>query len=320
MRNVVSHQRVESLRRFDQARRSAIIKTIAAKLTGQETHLLPFADVRRNLRQQNPLYRGASEVALDAIVGSVGRYKEFTRQYLPLNDGLRERWIAVDDLATSMTGWPPIDLYQVGNIYFVKDGNHRVSVARQLKHLTIEAHIWEFPDDLQISPDDNLDTIFIQLGERNFLAKTNLDELIPDHGIRFTTPGRFNELLAQIENLRATLALIDGYEMGHDEAVVAWYEMVYLPAIQIIEESTLLDDFSGRTEADLFVWMSLHREQIEDCYGECTSLAELAELLAAAYKEGSIERLTRNVRRLLGSQDLPPLQSPDGSGVAVEES
>ena len=320
MRNSVSYKRIESLRRFDQARRTAIIKTIAAKLTGQETNLLPFADVRRNLRQQNPLYRGVHEVSLDSIVGSVGRYNEFTRQYLPLNDGLKERWIAVDDLATSMTGWPPIDLYQVGNIYFVKDGNHRVSVARQLKYLTIEAHIWEFPNEIQIDPEDNLDAIFIQLGGRNFFAKTNLDALIPDHGIRFTTPGRFNELLAQIENLRATLSLIDEHEMAYDEAVVAWYEMVYLPAVQIIKESTLLDDFSGRTEADLFVWMSLHRERIEDCYGTCKSLAELAELLATAYKEGSIERLTRNVRRLLGSQDLPPLQSPDGSGVAVEES
>ena len=313
MKNGRLQQRFESLRRFDQARRSALINTITARLTGQETHLLSFDEVRRNLRQQNPLYRGVQEVELESIVGSVGRYKEFTRQYLPMNDNLKERWISVDGLASSMSGWPPIDLYQVGNIYFVKDGNHRVSVARQLKHITIEAHVWEFPDNVQVEPDDNFDAVFIQLDEQNFMTKTNLDELIPDHGIQFTSPGRYNELLAQIEDLQATLAIIDEQEIAYEEALMAWYEMIYLPAVQIIGESTLLDDFAGRTEADLFVWLSQHREPLEDCYGEGKNLAELAQLLADDYKEGSIDKLARNVRRLLGSQDLPPLQSPDGS-------
>ncbi len=313
MENGTLQKRFESLRRFDQARRSALINTITARITGQEVHLLSFDEVRRNLRQQNPLYRGVREIDLAAVVGSVGRYKEFTRQYLPMNDSLRERWITVDGLASSMKGWPPIELYQVGNIYFVKDGNHRVSVARQLKHVTIEAHVWEFPDDIQVGPEDNFDTVFIQLGEKNFMAKTNLDELIPDHDIRFTSPGRYNELLAQIESLQSALTIIDEQEIAYDEAVVAWYEMVYLPAVQIIEESTLLDDFAGRTEADLFVWLSQHREYLEDCYGEGKSLTELAQLLADDYREGSIDKLARNVRRLFGSQDLPPLQSPDDS-------
>ena len=268
MKNAGLQKRLESLRRFDQARRSALINTITARLTGQDTHLLSFEEVRRNLRQQNPLYRGVQEVELTAIVGSVGRYKEFTRQYLPMNDALKERWIAVDSLASSMTGWPPIDLYQVGNIYFVKDGNHRVSVARQLKHMTIEAHVWEFPDDIEVGPDDNFNIFFIQLDERDFMKQTNLDVLIPEHGICFTSPGRYSELLAQIEDLQSTLAIIDEHEMADDEAVLAWYEMVYLPAIQIIGESTLLDDFPGRTEADLFVWMSQHRERIEAIYGK----------------------------------------------------
>ena len=313
MKNGRLQQRFESLRRFDQARRSALINTITARLTGQEIHLLSFDDVRRNLRQQSPLYRGVKQVELESIVGSVGRYKEFTRQYLPMNDNLKERWISVDGLASSMSGWPPIELYQVGNIYFVKDGNHRVSVARQLKHVTIEAHVWEYPDNIQVEPDDNFDAVFIQLGEQNFMTKTNLDELIPDHGIQFTSPGRYNELLAQIEDLQAKLTIIDEQDIAYEDAIMAWYEMVYLPAVQIIEESTLLDDFAGRTEADLFVWLSQHREPLEDCYGEGKNLAELAQLLADDYKEGSIDKLARNVRRLLGSQDLPPLQSPDGS-------
>ena len=295
-----------ALKRFREARKQAERDQLASLLTGRDNQIIPFEVVRRELRQQNPLYRGIVNVPLEAIVGSVGRYQEFTRQFLPLNDSLAERWIGVDKLAQNM-GWPPIELYQVGPAYFVKDGNHRVSVARQLGMATIEAHVWEFPVEAEFSPDAKLDDILIELGEANFLAKTQLDMLYPDHKIHFTTPGRYIELLAQIDDLRQTLAIIDGEEMSYEEAVTAWYEMVYLPAIQIIQDSTLLADFPGRTEADLFAWMSKYRDVLRERYGEYDNLADLAELLATHYKEGTLQKTTRQVRRLLGQEALPPL-------------
>lgn len=299
--------RNEALHRFEQARRQALFDRVAARLTGRDNRVLPFAVIRDKLRQQSPLYRGIQEIPLVQIVGSVGRYQEFTRNFLPLNDGLRERWVTVDSLATS-TGWPPIDVYKVGDVYFVRDGNHRVSVARQLDIPTIEAHVWEYPEEVQIGSEDKLDDVLIRLGERNFMGKTRLDELYPAHNIYFTSPGRYPELLAQIEDLRGKLALIDGEEMPYIEAVAAWYEMVYLPTIQIIRDSTLLDDFPGRTEADLFAWLSVYRERLKECHGDYDSLADLAQILADKYKEGGIAKAARRVRRLLGSDALPPLE------------
>ncbi|MCP4357188.1 MAG: hypothetical protein GY796_04110 [Chloroflexi bacterium] len=304
--NESAKSRNDALFRFGQVRRRATLDQVAARLTGRDTRLLPFDAVRNELRQQNPMYTGIEEIPVEAIVGSVGRYREFNRQFLPLSDSIQERWVGVDALATTI-GWPPIEVYQVGNVYFVRDGNHRVSVARQMETSTIEAHVWEYPADIDINPDDDLDKIFIQLGERTFIEKTHLDEIAPDHNIHFTSPGRYTELMIQIQELRQILSEIDGEEMPYQEAVAAWYEMVYLPTVQIIHESTLLVDFPGRTEADLFVWVSKYRRYLQELFGEYDNLADLAQILAERYREGSLSRLTRQVRRLLGSHELPPL-------------
>ncbi|MCA9956350.1 MAG: hypothetical protein KC434_16595, partial [Anaerolineales bacterium] len=250
------------------------------------------------------------------------RYKTFTRKFLPLTRGVEERWVAVDALA-SRTGWPPVELYQVGNIYFVQDGNHRVSVARQLGMNAIEAHVRAYPVDLEVDPSENLDQIFIQLGEQNFLAMTGLAERVPDHNIQFTSPGRYTELLAQIRNLQQVLSQIDDEPMAWETAVDAWYEMIYLPTVQIIHDSTLLADFPGRTEADLFAWLSQHRERLEERYGACHNLADLAQFLADEYREPALPRLTRQVRRLLGvagePPDLPSLEEVDDSDPTAED-
>lgn len=309
--NDLHQYRYNAMRHFDQARRQAQLDQLSARLTGRDNRILPFEAIRSRLRQQNQLYRGLHEVALDDIVGSVGRYHEFTRQFLPLSDDLRERWVGIDTLTLSATGWPPVELYQVGDVYFVKDGHHRVSVARQLDIPSVEAHVWEFPADVPITSQDSFDEVLIRLEKRRFLEQTQLDRLYPDHNLVFTAPCRYEELLAQIEELRHTLAQIDGYEKPYYESVEDWYELIYLPTIQIIHDSGLLAEFPGRTEADLFVWLSMHRERLEDVYGAYDSLEALAHRLAALYKEGSLERLARQVRRLLGSNALPPLAGLD---------
>jgi hypothetical protein len=299
-----------ALKRFRDARKQAGRDQLAAILTGRDNRVIPFEAIRHELSQKNASYRGIQNIPLAAVVGSVGRYQEFTRRFLPLNDGLAERWIGVDSLARAK-GWPPIEVYKVGNIYFVKDGNHRVSVAQQLSLDTIEAKVWEFPGGAAISPQHNLDEMLIELGYVNFMQKTNLAQMHPDHGLRFTTPGQHTELLAQIEDLRQKLSLIDDEEMAYSEAVAAWYEMLYLPAVQIIEDSTLLDDFPGRTKSDLFVWLSQNREALREQYGDYENLADLAEILAKHYKEGTLQKAARQVRRLLGQEKLPPLAEID---------
>lgn len=302
------NRRSLSKQKFDLARRQARMEEMTAWITGRDTNLLPFDEIRKNLRQQSPLYRGIQDVPLEKIVGSVGRFKDLTRHFLPRHDQMQERWIGID-LLIDKSGWPPIELYQIGVVYFVKDGNHRISVARQMDMAQIEAHVWEYPEEIQITAEDQIDDVLIRFHDRMLMETTGLADRYANHGICFTTPGRHVELLAQIEDLRCKLQWLDEREIPYDEAVDAWYEIVYLPTIQIIGESTLLADFPGRTEADLFVWISTHREQLRSECGceEFENLSDLAQILADRYKEGGLGRVTRQIRRFLGSEALPPL-------------
>lgn len=304
---------------FQEARRQARREELTAWLRGKgsSSTLLPFEAIRSELPAQTPVYMGVQQIALDKIVGSLGRYREFTRTFLPLSDSLYERWVNVESLAHSR-GWPPIEVFEIGGVYFIKDGNHRAAIARQMNNQTIEAHVWSFPEPITIGPDESLDEILIRLGQRNFLRRTQLDQVFPDHDIQFTAPGRYGELLSQIEWLRRVLSQVDEEEMSYQEAVVNWYELIYLPTVQVIRETHLLDEFPGRTEADLFVWLSQHRRQFGEEYGQYETLGDLAQLLADRHRESSLGKMVRQVRKILGTETLPPLSSP-GDDATTDE-
>ncbi|MBW7958903.1 MAG: hypothetical protein LC131_08370 [Anaerolineae bacterium] len=303
---------------FEKARHQAERVRLTSWLLGRDARLLPFDAIRRNLRQQSPLYRGIQDVPIEQVIGSVGRYDDMTRTFLPLNDAMKERWIKMAELARS-EGWPPVELYKVGDVYFVRDGNHRLSAARQLNYPTVEAHVWEFPDEITINPDDSLDVVINRFREQSFLEATGLKERYPDYDIHFTISGRYPELLAQIEELRQKLGFIDEREVSFQEAADAWYELIYLPSVQIIRESGLLNAFPGRTEADLFAWMSFHRDHLREEYGEFENLADLAQTLMNVYRETPSARVGRRVRQLLGSDELPPLAGLERSQSDEEE-
>jgi hypothetical protein len=116
---------------WKQARRVAFAQDVLAAFTKRPADLLPFEEVRQKLQLSNMRYLGLQDVPLDHIVGSVGRYQDFTRAFLPRWDDLQDRWQRIDRLVITGADLPPIELYKVGQVYFVRDGNHRVSVARQ---------------------------------------------------------------------------------------------------------------------------------------------------------------------------------------------
>ena len=308
--------RMEALRNFDSARRKARRSELSSRLTGKDGRLLSFEVIRDEMRLTNPLYKGIEQIEVDQIIGSLGRYEDFTRHFLPLTDSARERWVGIEGLAAAQ-GWPPIEAYQIGNVYFIKDGNHRTAVARGMGNKTIEAHVWAFPTAIEIDADANIDEILAQAGEQVFLERTKIDALVPDYNIRFTIPGQYQELLAQIEDLSLKLAKIDGERPSPEDAVMAWYEIVYLPTVQIISDSTLLQDFTGRTEADLFAWLSRHRNSWAETVDGTPNLADLAQLLADDHKERGLSKVTRQVRNLLGGDLLPPLEATPPSDEPV---
>jgi uncharacterized ParB-like nuclease family protein len=134
-----------AIQEFHRARRRAGFERLLARLWGRSAALVCFREVRDGLAPEASRRLGIQEIALEAIVGSVGRCGDYTREFLPLKDSDLERWARVMEAAAAVRDLPPIRVYRVGDVYFVFDGHHRVSVARQLERTHIVARVVEIP-------------------------------------------------------------------------------------------------------------------------------------------------------------------------------
>jgi hypothetical protein len=292
----------ESAKEFSNARQQAFIEEWLSFFTGRPNDLLSFEEVRQNLRLQDSSYKGLQNIEVDKIVGSVGRYRDFTRRFLPKSNTTEERWRRVDAVAHDQ-GYPPIDVFKVGDVYFVRDGNHRVSVARAHKAETIEAYVIEYKTAVPVEKDDDLDDILLKLERTKFLAQTQLDQLRPDHQIVLTEPGRYHLLMEHIAFHKYLKETELSREISYEEAVTSWHDTVYMPIVVEILRSGVLNDTPERTEADLYTWLLLHRAEFDQ---ELKALGyvpteELIEWLKR-------ERATNPFARLMGlfRQQLDP--------------
>jgi hypothetical protein len=213
---------------------------------------------------QDSTYKGLHEIELDKIVGSVGRYRDFTRTFLPKSDRSEHRWRRVDAVTHDLVGTPPIEVFKIGDVYFVRDGNHRVSVARSHGAKTIEAYVIEYRTPIHIENTDELDDILMKVERTKFLEDTKLDEIRPDHNVEFTEPGRYRFVGRNITFHKFLRETEMGRQLSDEEAVASWYDNVYIPIVNLIRERGILNDFPGRTEADLYAWFVLHRAALEE--------------------------------------------------------
>lgn len=288
---------IEAGKSWHRARQAAGIEAILDIIRTRSHDLLPFDEVQKSLRLSSKSYRGLQDIPLTQIRGSVGRYRDFTGTFLPKKEELGDRWKRVSMVASTI-GIPPIEVYQVGEAYFVLDGNHRVSVARHNAQDTIQAYVWEFITPVGLSSTADLDELLIRAEYTEFLEHTRLDKLRPEQKIEFTTPGRYRELEYQIAMYRQILEQIDGEPATYEDAVTAWYDMVYTPAVQIIQERDTLKRFPARTEADLFIWVWRHRQDLQQS-GEATSVARIADELPQEGLRGAVSRLWQSLGRWL---------------------
>jgi len=253
---------------FHAARQRAAVEEILARLTGKSNQLLSYEEVAQKLKLQARAERGVQFIPLNAIVGSVGRDTDFTRSFLPRNPSDEERWVRVKaSLDRSTTGWPPIEVYQVGEVYFVLDGNHRVSVARQEGWEKIEARVIEIKTSIPLTPDVSLDDLIVKAEYADFLDETEILKLRPDADLNVSIPGQYDKLREYIQVHRYFMGLDFQRDITWEEALTHWYDTEYLPLIELIRERDLLRWFPGRTETDLYLWFSEHRAALQEQLG-----------------------------------------------------
>lgn len=247
---------------FRQARFKAFLNRIVAFLSGRPTRLLSYEEVREKLHIGGPLYRGVQQVPLEKIVGSLNRYHQFDRAFLPLDDSIAERWQRVAHAFYREISLPPVVLYKVGDVYFVVDGHHRVSVARQQGQEFIEAEVRECQTRINITPDLKPEDLEIIHEKVHFLERTNLNQLRPDAKIKLTIPDGFSRMLEHIAVHRYFMGIDFQRPISEEEAVTHWYDTVYLPVVQIIRDSSILEEFPDRTEGDLYLWVMDHQRHL----------------------------------------------------------
>lgn len=290
---LVGNPRAAADMAFESARRQAFFESLVAHLHHRPLDLLPFDAVRVQLGLVTSYARGLHQIPLDKIVGSVGKYQEFNRSFFPRSERDRERWKSVYATNLQDQGLPPIEVYQVGDVYFVIDGNHRVSIARQMGATTIEAYVTEFASPIPLAPDAELPDLILESEKARFLALTRLKELRPEADVRASCPGAYKQLEDLIIARGCVYCLSNSCEMDWEEAVTRWYDEGYRPIVQLIRSFRLLDRFPENTETDLYLWIMEHRQALSRAAQADGEIAGLMQHLASEHAPGRLKSLLR---------------------------
>ncbi|MCW5851352.1 MAG: universal stress protein [Anaerolineae bacterium] len=289
MASVLDSREQIAAHHFNQARQQGTIQDILARLTGRSNDLLSYEEVRRQLKGHVIGKRDLHEIPVAAIIGSVGRYQDFTRQFLPRNPSTVGRWSKIKVEMEGAQGVWPIEVYKVGDAYFVLDGNHRVSVARAEGASHIEAYVTEVETRVPLTPDVSPDTLILKAEQTDFFEATDLDQTRPEANLTVTNPGQYEALLDDIEDKRRVMTEAQGGEVSLAAAATAWYEEVYLPIVHVIRERGMLRDFPNRTETDLYVWISRRRAELEETLGWAIDVGTAAADVASARGKSPVQ-------------------------------
>ena len=297
---------------FARARVKAFFGEIAAMIARRPNEPLSFEAVKRSLKVFGQAYRGVQTVSIDKIVGSATlRYSDFDRAFLPTQTRTKSRWRNIDRLYYQNVDLPPVQLYQIGEFYFVRDGHHRISVARERGQQFIEAELIEVQTRVPLSPDLTVHDLELAGEYGDFLERTQIDKLRPEQSIKFSEPGGYARLIEHIAVHRYFMGIEKDHKIPWQDAVVSWYDNLYMPAVKVIHEHDMLKEFPRRTDADLYLWIMDHYYFLNE-QNENVALEDAAVDFAVHYSQRIDRKLLRSMRQavaeFLGAEDLMPIE------------
>ncbi len=272
---------------FTKAHRKEMYRRLARIVRGSGPAPLPsFNDLRTRLHLFQQTYAGLQTIEVDKIVGTVDRSDDFDRDFLPRSPQTRERWERLERAFPSL-GFPPISVYQINDVYFVIDGNHRVALAKQRRAEFIDAEVTEIHTDIEINEDIDFEKIIYLEQARHFMQQSGLERSRPMARIDFSRPQGFAELLDVVKAHGYDLMMEQDKVLQPHEIAADWYDRIYLPAVEAIRWEKLLELETGSTEGDLFLWVLQRRRKHDPQQGEQS--LEDAIRQAADDQEGRIK-------------------------------
>jgi hypothetical protein len=306
--------------RYNRNVRKAQMQDLLGLITGTNTNLVNFEELAKRLRIRQEVGRRLEQVPVEKIVGSLGRYHDFTREFLPRARVNSDRWARLDAALNALESIPPVELYKIGEVYFVQDGNHRVSVARANRIDVLEAYVTELASPILLTLSDfERERWIIKMEYVDFLHETRLDVLRPGADLLLTVPGQYPIILNHI-NVHGYLQNMEldrqgaTHRLGPSDIVMSWYDTIYVPVVEAIRRYNLLHEFPDRTESDLYLWITKHREKLSEGFGLGPLSAEMAvSTFAELYSENPVQRTLKGIKvglhRTLG--DEKPLGMSD---------
>lgn len=296
---------------FSKARNKAFINELQHLLNPDETKMISFNQVKKLLKPQNETYIGMRTIPISKIVGSEGRYKDFDNQFLPKSSFLKERWEHVDEAVIKDITLPPISVYELGGLYFVRDGNHRVSVAKSKGIEFIDADIISLKTEIKLSPVRTLAGMIKQIiswEKKNFYFETKFGEITDYWCLDFSTPGQYDIIYQHILTHKYFINQNKTEEIPIDEAITSWFKTVYLPVIRTIEKYKITKYLKGTTESDLYVWIITFWDELKRRLGDDVPLDSLVSDIQKEYKKTPL-KIIKNIMKKLIMKSKPVKRS-----------
>jgi hypothetical protein len=236
---------------FSRARRRQALSRLAARLRREPDDvnvILPFDEVVEALGRRGERRLGLQTIALDSIVGTVDRSREFDRSFRPTSRQVRYRWERIANAIRRGEAMPPIDVYRIGDLHFVRDGHHRVSVARQLGLEVIEAYVTEIVTAVAAEGAVLRGDLPTKDHQRLFFERVPLAR---EQRARIELPrGSWYAVLAEgVEAWGFRAMQARGEHLSRERVAQMWFEQEYLPVVEMLREADLVQ---GATEAEAY--------------------------------------------------------------------
>lgn len=286
---------------FNKARSKASISRILNTLTPEKQDLLSLEDIKGLLKPKSESYLGMKTIEIELIVGSEGRYNDFNRTFLPKREFIRSRWENVDKAHLKSIILPPIKLYEIGGAYFVRDGNHRVSVAKLQGVRSIDAEVIRLDTEIPLGPEltrSEIEKAIIRYEKDRVFSNTELSKIINKNEIDFSATGRFHEILRHIQGHKYFINEDKTEEIPFVEAGLSWYRNLYMPIVNIVRDERILGRFPGRTEGDLYMWIIKHWDELKKRNGENFTLQDAAVNFSSKYGKSYFQQFLNLLKKI----------------------
>jgi hypothetical protein len=246
---------------YSRARRRRVVASLARRLRGQPGDIdliLPFDEVVEALGRVGERYVGLESIELDSIVGTVGRNRDFDRAFRPVNSRTRTRWERIANAQRRGQDMPPISVYRIGDLHFVRDGHHRVSVARALGLTQIDAYVTEVRTVVGAEGTITPGALPMKSHERLFFERVPLPWDARAE-VKLTDPWRYAELAEGVEAWGFRMMQGRGEFMSRDEVAQLWLEDEYRPVVAALRDAGLI---GGGTATDAYMRVAAERYRL----------------------------------------------------------